>query len=230
MNNFNFNNFQLNKWFSFSFKNKNINNSDIQNNVIIPSIYSYKYDVIDPLLKNGYINGDMRVNIIAKASNGYTFKSIITLQTIEIKNILNLKEIMLGHYNTFHADNYISDDFKLLVFNFRIISQDFRPNIKPKILNVEDHIKFKDKNFNQQINNVKLPLTMDLYKWGNVKFDDDYTEAVMIINDLEYFFTIHKSYYECLIKTINDDIIIKFRDTLLNNHDLTNFKREIIIS
>lgn len=230
MNKFNLNTFQLNKWLFFTFNNININSDDIKNSVIIPSIDSFKKEVIEPLLGIGTINENMKVNIIAKAYNGNTFKSIIPLQTLETKDILLLRDVMLGHYNTFHADNYIIEDFKELVFNFRILSYDFIPNIKPKLLNVEDHINFKYKVFFDKISNVNLPLTMDLFQWGNIKFNSNFTCADLNIDGLEYHFILHNNYYECYINTINDNNLIIFRDTLLDRsgQDLTHFKREIL--
>jgi hypothetical protein len=157
---------QINKWLNFSFKNTNINNDNIQISILIPSGLAFTQEIIKPMLEKGIINENTRINIIAKAFNGVTYKSITTLQTLEIKDIIsrNFTNIMLGFYNTLHADNYVAEDFKELIFNYRVLSNNFIPDIKTKTLTVEDHINYKEKEFNHKISNVNIPMSMDLYQ------------------------------------------------------------------
>jgi len=225
-------NFQINKWLYYNFKNMDITNDNLHKTILIPSVLQFNHDVIIPLIEKGIIKENFRINIICKAFNGVSYKSIITLQTLEVKDIMKLTDIILGHYITLHADNYIALDFKELTFNFRILSEQFNRNIKPKISPVEEHINFKDKPYTQKISNVNIPLTMDLYQWeySNISFNAECTKGYMTIGELEYHFNIKDDHYICEITTLNDDKIIIFKDTLLkpNQGDLTYFTREII--
>lgn len=164
MRKFNLNKFQLNKWYNFSFHPDNIDKILSEESIIIKSVHSFQNDVIYPLLKIGLINENMIINIIPKASNGTNFRSITALQTIKIKDILVLNDLVLGNYITNFAENYITLDFNEVIFHFRILSHDIIPLINTKILNVEDHINFKGKKFFNKISNIDLPTTMDLYK------------------------------------------------------------------
>lgn len=69
-------------------------------------------------------------------------------------------------------------------------------------------------------------MTMDLYQWGNVKFNDNFSKCNLTIDNLNYSFVLSKDSYTCYVMTVNDNLIINFKDTLISS-DVSHFKREI---
>lgn len=72
-------------------------------------------------------------------------------------------------------------------------------------------------------------MTMDLYKWGDVKFNYNFSECHLNIDNLNYNFILSKSSYYCEVMTVNDTTILTFKDWLSsrNGCNLSYFKREI---
>lgn len=225
MNKFELNTFLLNKWFYKNF-NSTINN---KNNIDIlsPSLDFFIHSVINPLLDKGLIESNMKLNIIVKAKHENLTRSITPLQTLQVSDINQLKDILIGFYTTFHEENYNQIEFNEVIFNFRVLSGDFLPLAKNKVLKVEDHIKFKIKAYDHKISNVNLPLNMDLYLWGEISFLNEYNKATLQIYNLIYNFNLAEDSYICEVKTLEGQRIIKFKDTILDKYDLYHFKREI---
>ena len=97
---------------------------------------------------------------------------------------------------------------------------------------MENTILAVEKKVNHYIGNTSLPMTMDLYHWGNVFFNESDNSAFINKDHSNFNYKVNIFDLHHEIEVINDkgDIILYFRDTLLfprRNDDLTYFKRDI---
>ena len=115
---FNINNFNLNKWYHFTYKNDDINSVfNLEQYLLAPSVNSFINQIINPISYKGVINNDMRINIIIKFTNGSYFRSLTPVKTLEINNINELQNILSFYYQNNHAENYNLEDFQIFNFN-----------------------------------------------------------------------------------------------------------------
>ena len=69
---------------------------------------------------------------------------------------------------------------------------------------------------------------MDITKWGNIHFYNDYTKAIVYKSKSkgEYHISLFKDYTLIELR-VDNKVIIKFKDSILDVNDLTTFQREI---
>lgn len=227
MKQFNLNDFHVNQWFYYNYKYINKNEIlSIEKQILVPSINDFHKNVIEPLINSEKINKDLRINIIVKINSDNKFYSLTNLLTLKIINLNDLYDIVQFYYNNKHSDDqYTGKDLEVIIFNFRVLSNDFIPNNKSsnyKEIESSKNIQL----FSHKISNINFPLTMDLYQWGNVKFNENFNECYLEKDNINYHFTLKDNNYICNVMTKSDVNLITFEDTLLSN-DLSHFKREI---
>ena len=73
-----------------------------------------------------------------------------------------------------------------------------------------------------------IPLTMDLAKWGNVKYNDKKTIATIKRYDSNLIYEAHIFRDVHIVNAYNEKhkVLFSFRDTLLDKNNLNSFKRE----
>lgn len=90
-------------------------------------------------------------------------------------------------------------------------------------------IRFNNTNFKLlNLGGYNLPNTMDLFQWGDVIFYNNDQKALVYKNKskAEYHIKFNDNYSMNVDYKLNNKSIIQFKDTLLDNNDLSTFIRD----
>lgn len=222
---------KINIWTNFYWKFPDEPMWDFEENALNPSLEDFNNKIITPLLYNKVINENDLINIQFKVSSSNVFRSVSLMQRINIKNLDNLNDIFIGYWNSREGEFYTPNQLDHIIFFYKIItkSASVPENFKEKITKFENSKLNRIKPYTHNISDINVPMTMDLYEWGKVVHDSENNLAIIhkSSSNLRYFVDIEEYSYNVKILTIEDNILFKFRDTILSRNDLYHFKREV---
>jgi hypothetical protein len=195
--------------------------------IVNPSLTAFYQNIIKPLLEdNSILDNDILI-IQLKIETKKNYRSISMIQRLNIKNFNELYDIFLGFWNSSYGEYYKLNELDSIIYYYKIINQTY--DIKPKVVRYEDSKLNRIKPYTHIISDINVPMTMDLYQWGNLIFDSESNIAIIqkFSSNIRYFVDIEDKYHNVKILINNDNILFKFRDTILSKNDLYHFKREL---
>lgn len=211
---------QINKWLDYSI---NLNNHIINDITIKESLILFWKDIVSNLDVNDFILIQFKI----KDTLG-EFKSISYIQRVN-KNDFNLLLYSFIEYWNIKSEDYhlieasgIRFTYKLLSLNLNIKESKLTKHVKiSNDLNLNKESSFKFKGYN-------LPCTMDITQWGDAQFYNDYSKAIVYKKKSkgEYHISLFKN-YSIIELIVENKIIIRFKDSILDINDLSSFQREI---
>lgn len=211
---------QINKWLDYSIT---LNNQIISDVTIKESLALFWKDIVSNLDVNDFILIQFKI----KDTLG-EFKSISYIQRVN-KNDFNLLLYSFIEYWNIKSEDYHLIEASGVRFTYKVLSL----NLNIKDSKITKHIKISnDLNLNKEstfkFKGYNLPCTMDITKWGNIHFYNDYTKAIVYKSKSkgEYHISLFKDYTLIELR-VDNKVIIKFKDSILDVNDLTTFQREI---
>jgi hypothetical protein len=201
---------------------------NIEEDVVIPSLKDFNKKILVPLLDSKIINEDDIINIQFKVSSSNIYRSISLMQRIYIKDFNKLNDIFTEFWNSTDGEWYTQNQLDNIIYFYKIITKTSNV-IEPKVIRFENSKLNKIKSYTHNISDIKVPMTMDLDLWGEVIFDSENDLAVIQKpnSNLRYLVDIEDYSYNVKILTKKDNLLLKFRDTILSRNDLNHFKREV---
>jgi len=151
-------------------------------------------------------------------------RSISYVQIVKREDFEKLFDIFKEFWDT-RSNNYHITPVEEIIYSFKFINDSDPLKNDKKVINRDsrciEHKPFAFHGYN-------LPTTMDLYEWGDVIFNNNYSEATIYKKDSKgiYFVKLHNNYYESKF-TVGDTTLFTFRDQIENVYDLTEFTREL---
>lgn len=177
------------------------------------------------IVKVGFSNGEhrsfSRINKVSK--------------DLEYKNTL-LSEVEF-YYNNYY-DNYVSYSVESISILSNVLSP-IHSSLTPNPLHSVEGESYKVGRLhpdNLLISNIvitihnSLPSTMDLTLWNKlIIFNLAHTHAYFTLKDIHYTFELSDSSYICTITNLkNKNILLSFKDEMMPDRTLTNFKRSFL--
>jgi len=212
------------KWGDYKYS---LNNSILTINSIRRALDKFNLEVISKLENNEIIWIFFKVRIL----NG-PFRNISCLQRVNKLEFGKLEDIFIEYWNIKSSEYHVYPIVEI-IFTYKIMGESLQNEktklVAPKIIN-------KNKSL-LQINGLydtinfggyNLPPTMDITKWGNCDFFNNYNEArVFKFNSKSmYFVKLYDKHLQADLK-INDKTVVSFKDSLLDVTNLGTFIREI---
>ena len=156
-------------------------------------------------------------------------RSLTQFSKINYKDLDQYSQSVAVWYN-FRNNHYHSIVYQNLYISYKILDREstfISLYEEPKTSSASSLVNHSFTN--STIQNLMLPLTLDLWNWSeDILFNDSYTFASFIKGDLAYKINILKDSYKCTISSrIDERLLLSFQDHKLSStSDLTTFRRE----
>jgi hypothetical protein len=140
------------------------------------------------------------------------------MQTLR-KESFEEMDVVFNDYWNLRSDDYHLMSISEVILQFRIF--DFEKATKV--------VKSKSKNEGPsfKIRGYNLPKTMDLFQWGNVSFNNDYSNAMVTTNS-SIFYNVTLDGMKSIVHVFSKSkLLFTFTDFLFNTSDLSSFKRVV---
>lgn len=217
---------QQNNWQNYTYK---IENLILTNKHIISALSDFNLKVVKDLSPEN----DIFIMFKIKIDKG-PYRNISILHRINLSEFKTLEDIFIENWSL-KSSEYEVYKISNIHFTYFIIKES---TLIDKTYQSNSLIQKSDKNKSILLENgtldsinfggYKLPNTMDITKWGKCDFYNDYSEAVVYKKNSKGIFNIKlfESYLEAELK-INNQIVLRFTDTLKDGVNLGTFNREI---
>lgn len=207
----NFNEIKLTGWNNFVFP---INNVPLTNPIISFTLKTFWKEIVPKLENKTY-----GVMLKVKFSNN-SVRSISSMQILRKETFDEMESVFIDFWGL-RSDDYHIIPVSEVILSFRFFkSIENSKIVPPKDLTAKSLSSFTFKGYS-------LPNTMDLYQWGNVSFNDEFTKATITTKrSISYNVDIFDNKYVVSVLS-NGKLLFSFIDTLYNSSDLSSFSRSI---
>jgi hypothetical protein len=205
--------------FEVSFQNKLLTRSKLR--------YSLFKFWNDKLLNKISTEQFILIQFKVKISSGI-FRSISHVQTVQIKDYKDLLEIFAIFWEL-RSEEYKLTEIESIIYNYKILELTNTCISKSKLTKFKIESKVKDETKKFNFKGYSLPCSMDISTWGNITYlNDECSKAIIyrVKSKAEYHVSLYSDYLLVDIK-YKDKTIIHFKDIMLDNTDLSSFKRII---
>jgi hypothetical protein len=151
-------------------------------------------------------------------------RSISHLQNVTNSDFELLLDLFLNFWEI-KSEDYHTLKFEEIIFTYKIIESNEDIN-KTKLSKPMIKIKENKPVFN--FGGFNLPSTMDITKWGDYVFKNDYKNAIVYKPQSKaiYHINLFDNYQKVELK-LKDKVIIEFKDTMRDKNNLNSFIRDI---
>lgn len=208
-------NLLFNKWLDFNYE---IKNQILTNQHITIALLKFWNEIISKLENEQYIHIQFKIKL-----DNNLIRSISYIQTVKKEDYQLLLDSFISFWDI-RSEDYHINIVSGIIFNYKLISKDF--NIIESKINLHNKINL-NKKATFKFGGFNLPTTMDINIWGNVYYKNS---SLVIINKLNSKLEYHVSFftnYNLIELKINDKILLKFKDIINDNNDLSTFTRII---
>jgi len=228
--------FILNRWQDYYFKLDTASSLHLQNRgLVTPLKISLAFETFKEKLFSEFIEDKSNIKLLIlfkiKTKNNQ-IRSISYMQTINLEDIDQLKQLFIEFWNLRSEDYYLAQ-ISDIVFTYKIVNL----NLPIKILKINElgkqyNSSFKNKLEKSEINKMtfsgyNFPANMDITSWGNYHFISD-NKAIIYKkgSHLEYHVELFDNYQKVELK-LNNKILLNFKDTMNDKSNLNTFTRTI---
>lgn len=190
----------------------------LKGQLLSPNTITIALDLLHKNLEG--ITAETTIFIQFKIKIEQEWRSVSYLQTIELKNFMDLKEIFI-EYLDLRDQDYILSNPNAIIFTYKLVNSG---SIKPRINRARNITETEEsKTFSWKGHN--LPRTMDFTQWGKVLFMSDTRAQVQKTNSHSiYDIEILDKELKVTLK-IKDRVILEFRDIIIEKGKLGSFER-----
>lgn len=154
-------------------------------------------------------------------------RSVSYLQKIN-KSQKDLLYLIFIEFWDLKSENYTQFSVKNIIFTYKLSENKNSDLIK--INRKEKCIKLDKENPDKfdKLYGIKLPLTMDIFKWGDVHLFDNNKQAIVYKKKSPAIYRVKIfSNYLYVEYVIENRVLFTFRDFLTHKYDLDSFKRKV---
>jgi hypothetical protein len=190
-------------------------------NAVIPFLTDISVDIlVDNFWADIFaLNKNKTIRLKLTVNFGSRVLSLSKLQYANFENTDKIKDVLKG-YLADHVNSYSDLNISNVYIDYHVMDTKIESVFKSHPRNITQKVfKF--------IKPKSLPLTMDLYTWGDeLLFYANYTIASWTIDTRNYIFQIMDKFYKCIV-SVHGVIISEFEDHLDDTGNLSTFTRII---